>query len=155
MVWENGERCPAQWSAVAGQRVESGWDLVVVPVSVVSGVAVAIVQVVDVIAVRNGDVAAALAVLVIVILVNVVLGRLALIPVALVLAVDVAIVNVVDVIAVRESDVAAAFTVGVGVFLVDGVGHDFSLVNPCVFSLFSFKCFFIRISIAGVVGVLQ
>ena len=129
MVWENGERCPAQWSAVAGQRVESEWDLVIVPVSVVGGVAVAIVQVVDVIAVRNGDVAATLAVLVIVVLVNVVLGRLALVPVALVLAVDVAIVNVVGVISVLEGDVAAAFTVGVGVLFVDGVGHDFSLVN--------------------------
>ncbi|STC77683.1 Uncharacterised protein [Corynebacterium minutissimum] len=127
----------------------------IVPVSVVSGVAVAIVQVVDVIAVRNGDVAATFAVLVIVVLVNVVLGRLALVPVALVLAVDVAIVNVVGVISVLESDVAAAFTVVVGVLFMDGVGHDFSLVNPCVFSLFSFKCFFIRISIVGVVGVLQ
>lgn len=129
MVWENGERCPAQWSAVAGQRVESEWDLVIVPVSVVSRVAVAIVQVVDMIAVRNGDVAAALAVLVIVVLVNVVLRRFALVPVALVLAVDVAIVNVVGVISVLECDVAAAFTVGVGVLFVDGVGHDFSFMN--------------------------
>lgn len=136
MVWENGERCPAQWSAVAGQRVESEWDLVIVPVSVVSRVAVAIVQVVDMIAVRNGDVAAALAVLVIVVLVNVVLGRFALVPVALVLAVDVAIVNVVGVISVLECDVAAAFTVGVGVLFVDGVGHDFSFMNVGFQSIF-------------------
>lgn len=126
-----------------------------IPVAIMRCVAVAIVQVVHVIAVWDGDVTAALAVHVIVVLVNVVLGRLALVPVALVLAVDVAIVNVVGVISVLESDVAAAFTVGVDVLFMDGVGHDFSLVNSVVFSLFSFKRFFIRVSIVGVVGVLQ
>lgn len=98
-----------------------------VPVTIVGGVAVAIVQVVHVIAVWDGDVTAALAVHVIVVLVDVVLGRLALIPVALVLTVDVTVVQVVSVIVVREGNVAAAFAVGVRVLVVDGVGHDSSL----------------------------
>ena len=100
-----------------------------VPVTVVGCVAVAIVQVVHVIAVRDGDVTAALAVHVIVVLVNVVLGRLALVPVALVLTVDVTVVQVVSVIVVGEGNVAAALAVGVRVLVVDGVGHDSSSKN--------------------------
>ncbi|OFS38820.1 hypothetical protein HMPREF3147_04500 [Corynebacterium sp. HMSC05D03] len=98
-----------------------------IPVAIMRCVAVAIVQVVHVIAVRECDVAAAFAVLVVVALVNGVLGCLALVPVAFMLAVDVAIVQVVHVIAVRECDVATAFAVGVRVLVVNGVGHDSSL----------------------------
>ena len=96
----------------------------IVPVSLVRGMAVAIVQVVNVIAVWNGNVAAALAVLVVMILVDVVLGGFALVPVAFVLAVDVAIVDEVGVVLVWESNVAAAFAVGVLVFSVGSVSHN-------------------------------
>ena len=98
-----------------------------IPVAVMCRVAVAIVQVVHVVAMRNSDVPATLAVLVFVGIVNGVLGCLALVPVALMLAMNVAVVYVVSVIAVRESDVAAAFAVDVGVLVMDGVGHGFSL----------------------------
>lgn len=98
-----------------------------IPVAIMCSVAVAIVQVVYVIAMRDSYVAAAFAVLVVVVLVNGVLGCLAFVPVAFMLAVDVAIVDVVGVIAVRECDVAAAFAVGVCVLVVNGVGHDSSL----------------------------
>lgn len=94
----------------------------VIPVALVCSVAVAIVQVVNVIAVRDGNVAAALAMLVIVASVLMVLGGLALVPVTLVLTVDVAVVEVVGVILVRESYVAAPCAVDVGVLFVDGMG---------------------------------
>lgn len=88
-------------------------------------VAVAIVDVVDVVAVGDGDVAAALAVDVAsVVLSGDVLGGLALVPVTLVQAVDVALVDVVGVVAVLESNVAAVSAVGVGVSFVNCVGHD-------------------------------
>lgn len=70
------------------------YRLVVVPVALVCSVAVAIVQVINMIAVRDGNVAAALAMLVIVASVLMVLGGLALVPVALVLTVDVPLVEV-------------------------------------------------------------
>ena len=101
----------------------------VIPVTFVGGVAVAIVQVVNMIAVRDGNVAAALAMLVIVVSVLMVLGGLALVPVALVLTVDVALVEVVGVILVRESNVAAACAVDVGVLFVDGVGAHGKLLQ--------------------------
>ena len=109
----------------------------IVPVSLVRGMAVAIVQVVNVIAVWNGNVAAALAVLVVMILVDVVLGGFALVPVAFVLAVDVAIVGVVGVVAVLEGNVAATFAVGVGMLVMNGVAHGFSLGSmECFQSVF-------------------
>ena len=101
----------------------------VVPVALMGGVAVTVVKVVHVIAVGDGNVAAALAMLVSVILMNVVLGGLALVPVSLVLAVDVAVVSEVGVIVVREGDVAAALAVSVGVLVMNGVGHGNSLVS--------------------------
>ena len=66
MVWENGESCPALSAEqrVSGQQRSAlaRGALVAVPVAVVGGVAVAVVQVVSVIVVREGNVAAALAV---------------------------------------------------------------------------------------------
>ena len=105
------------------------YRLVVVPVALVCSVAVAIVQVINVIAVRDGNVAAALAMLVIVVSVLMVLGGLAFVPVALVLTVDVALVEVVGVILVRESNVAAACAVDVGMLFVDGVGAHGKLLQ--------------------------
>jgi len=100
---------------------------VLVVVAVVGGVVFAVVDVVDVVLVRDGDVAAALAVHVVVVLAGVVaLGRAALVEVTLVGAVQVAVVGVVDVVAVRDGDVAAALAVHVvvaRVFLMGGGGH--------------------------------
>ena len=96
-----------------------------VVVVAVSGVAVAVVHVVDVIAVGDGNVAAALPVGVVAMRFSLyVIVGLALVPVAFVLAVDVAIVYEVDVIAVRESDMSAAFAVGVLVVGVGSVSHN-------------------------------
>lgn len=99
--------------------------LVLVVVIAVCGVAVAVVQVVHMVAVRDCYVAAAFTMSVVgVSLGFYVLGGLALVPVAIVLAVDVAFVEVVGVVTVREGYVAAISAVGVGVILVGGVGHD-------------------------------
>lgn len=99
--------------------------LVLVVVVTVSGVAVTVVDVVNVVAVRDSNVAAALTVGVVAVgfSLNVLVG-LALVPVAFVLAVDVAIVDEVGVVLVWESNVAAAFAVGVLVFSVGSVSHN-------------------------------
>ena len=113
----------SEWAACDGVPCGQA-TLVVVPVALMGGVAVAVVEVVHVIAVGDGNVAAALAVLVSVILMNVVLGGLALVPVAIVLTVDMTFVEVVGVVAVWEGNVAAIGAMGVGVVFVGGVGHD-------------------------------
>lgn len=96
-----------------------------VVVIAVCGVAVAVVQVVHMVAVRDCYVAAAFTMGVVgVSLGFYVLGGLALVPVAIVFAVDMAFVEVVGVVAVWEGYVAAIGAVGVGVVFVGGVGHD-------------------------------
>lgn len=100
---------------------------VVVPVALVSRVAMAVVNEVDMPFVGHGHVTAAVAVFVWVLLVDLMRGRLALVHVALVHSMDVAVVHIVDVVAVRESDVTAAVAVdvrmvGVGAVL-DCRGH--------------------------------
>lgn len=91
--------------------------------TVVRGVAVAVVHVVDVVAVRDGNVAAALAVIVLVAVVRDMLGGLTLVDVAVMRTMNVAVVGVVDVVAVRDRDMAAALTVLVVVVFVNGVRH--------------------------------
>lgn len=93
---------------------------VVVPVALVGGVPVPVVNVVGVVAVRDGDVAAPGTVLVGVTLMGRVCVGAALVDVAPVSAVDVPVVGVVGVVAVREGDVAAtlAMDVLVGVMRV-------------------------------------
>jgi hypothetical protein len=90
----------------------------------VRGVAMALVQVVDVVAVLDLAVAAALAVPVLVAsLMADMAGGLALVPVVFVLAVQMAVVRVVDVVPVGYRVVAAGRAVAVvvrGVFPVDG-----------------------------------
>jgi hypothetical protein len=91
--------------------------------AVVRGVQVAVVNVVDVVAVRHGDMPATLAVGVFVGAVIGVICRLALVVVARVGAVQVAVVGVVDVVAMRHGDVPATLAVGVlvaGVFFMGG-----------------------------------
>ena len=92
-----------------------------VPVAVVGGVAVPVVDVVGVALVRDGDMPALRAVLVLVPLMRCVLGGAAFVHMILVNAVDVAVVCVVGVVAVQKRDVAAAFAVGVRVIGVRGV----------------------------------
>jgi hypothetical protein len=94
----------------------------------VGGVPVTVVHVVGVILVRDGDVAAAGRMLVLVAPVLGVAGRLALVRVVFVHAVKVAVVGVVGVLLVRDGYVPAALAVGVSVAGVlvmrGGVGHD-------------------------------
>jgi hypothetical protein len=91
---------------------------VVVVVTVVRGVAMSIVDVIDVVAVRDGDVSTTFTVCVVVSFVGIVLGGLALVPVTLVVPVHVSVVDIVDVVAVRDRHVSASLTVGMGVRFV-------------------------------------
>ena len=100
-------------------------SLVLVVVIAVGGVAVTVMQVVHVVAVRDRYVAAAFTMGVVGVCLGFnVLGGLALIPVAIMLTVNVALVEVVGVVTVREGNVAAVGAMGVGVVFVGGVGHD-------------------------------
>ncbi len=108
-----------------------------VVVIVVDRVPATVVDVVDVVAVRDGHVAAALAVLVSVGLVYGVLAAgLAFVEVSVVGLVQVPVVDIVDVIGVRDGHVAAALTVGVGVTFMLYVccGHRLilALVHVCI-----------------------
>ncbi|GAA4474723.1 hypothetical protein GCM10023094_10920 [Rhodococcus olei] len=97
-----------------------------VVVAVVRGVPVTVVDVVDVVAVRDGHVAAALTVPMFVLAVHGVPGRLALVDVVAVDAVQVSVVDVVGVVTVRNRDVTAAGPVDVvvlGVRMVLGCRH--------------------------------
>jgi hypothetical protein len=104
------------------------WVSVLVVVVVVGGVPMAVVDVVDVVLVRNRDVAAAFTVRVLVRLVGGVPRRLALVVVAVVRTVQVAVVGVVDVVAMRDGDVAAAVAVCVAVGYVFRVGSGHLLI---------------------------
>ena len=88
--------------------------LVVVPV--VRGVAMSVVDVIDVITVRHRDMPAALAVHVVVGRVFGMTRRLALVEMSVVGAVQMSVVNVVDVVTVRYRDVPAVGPVDVRVF---------------------------------------
>ena len=103
------------------------WSIgsVVVPVAVVLRVPVAVVHVVDVVAVGDRRVPAVRPVPVLVALVRDVGAGLALVPVPVVLGVQMPVVRVVDVVPVRHRLVAAGRAVGVlvdGVLLMEG-GH--------------------------------
>ncbi len=90
-----------------------------VPVAVVGRVAVAVVRVVDVIAVGDRHVAAAVGVLVRMLPMGLVILGFALVHMVVVKRVKVAVVRVVDVIAVGNGNVAAAGTMGMGMVCVD------------------------------------
>ena len=85
----------------------------VVPVALVSSVAMPVVEVVDVVVVGNGDVPATRTVRVIMILVARVTLGLALVVVPVVFSMQMSVVDVVDVIAIGYGDVAAALAVDV------------------------------------------
>jgi hypothetical protein len=100
---------------------------VLVVMVAVSGVSTAIVDVVDMVAMRDRHMPAAIAVDVGVVRVNLVLaGRLAFVVVIVMPSMQVTVVQIIDVVTVRDRYVAAAFAVGVrviSVFLVDCLGH--------------------------------
>jgi hypothetical protein len=85
----------------------------VVPMALVSSVAMPVVEVVDVVVVGEGDVPATRTVSVIMILVERVTLGLALVVVPVVLSVQMSVVDIVDVITMRDGDVAAALAVDV------------------------------------------
>lgn len=87
-------------------------------------VAVAIVNVINVVVVRNCYVTATWAMLMLMVGVGVMLGGFTLIPVAVMFAVQVAVVNIVNMVAVRNCHMATVRAVLVGVVLVNYVGHD-------------------------------
>jgi hypothetical protein len=94
---------------------------VVVPVPVVDGVTVTVVDVVGVILVRDGDMSAPLTVLMVVTFVGGMAAGGAFVDVVAVDPVNVAVVGVVGVVAVRDGHVSAALAVGVYVVLVRAV----------------------------------
>jgi hypothetical protein len=99
---------------------------VLVDVVTVQGVPVAVVHVVDVVAVRHRDMPAVLAVSVLVTAVFRVVGLFTLVEVALVRPVQVAVVGIVHMVDVRDGDVAAALAMDVVVTGVLNVSrrHD-------------------------------
>lgn len=102
-----------------------------------SSVPTSIVDVVNVIAVRDGNVAAAIAVNVIMMFMNGMTGRLTLVVMAAVLPMNMTIVQIIDVAIVRYRHVAASISMYVvmpEVFLMKGVRHGShrpSLLMPC------------------------
>ena len=99
----------------------------VVPVPVVGGVAVPVVQVVGVIVVWHGHVTALRPVVMVMSFMGRMLRVPAFVHVVIVDAVDMAVVRVIGVIAVRELEVAASLAVGVRVIgvrsVLNGIWH--------------------------------
>jgi hypothetical protein len=113
---------------------------VLVVVLAVRGVPAPVVDVVDMVPVRHGDMTAAVTVDVVVILMHGVARRFAFVVVAVVLSVQVTVVHVVNMVAVRDRDVAASFTMDVVVINVLAVGcggHLFLAAVPSEFRLVS------------------
>jgi hypothetical protein len=100
----------------------SAWGSVFVVVLGVSRVPTTVVHVVDMIPVRDGDMAAPLTVDMLMLLVHRVAGWLAFVVVIPVLPMKVAVVREVDVVPVGNGDMAASFAVHMIMFDVGGVG---------------------------------
>jgi hypothetical protein len=96
---------------------------VLVPVTGVSCVSVSVVEIVDVVTVRNGDMPTAFAVRVSFVSFRLGVARLALIPVVIVPVVHVPVMEVVDMVLVGDRCVSAVRAVGVLVISVAGAGH--------------------------------
>jgi hypothetical protein len=98
---------------------------VFVVVALMGGVTTTIVDVVHMVAVRDGDMPTPLTVGVVMPIMNAVLAGLALVVVATVGFVEVSVVDIVDMVAVRDGDVPTPLTMGVVVANVLGVrrGH--------------------------------
>jgi hypothetical protein len=98
---------------------------VVIPVAVVDRVAMSIVDIVHMVPMRDGDVAAVGPVAVLMPLVDRMLNSSALVHVVFVYAMDVVVVDIVDMVPMRERDVSTSLTVDVrmvGVTAVLGCG---------------------------------
>jgi hypothetical protein len=96
---------------------------------VVSSVSAPVVQIVDVISVRDGHVPAALTVDMVVILVHGVAGRFAFVVVIVMPSMKVTVVHIVHMVAMRDRDVPASLTVDVvmvDVFAVSCTGHGYA-----------------------------
>ncbi|QRP09782.1 hypothetical protein I6J22_05800 [Corynebacterium kroppenstedtii] len=104
-----------------------------IPVVFMLVVEVTVMQVVNVVTVRDGNVAATRTVLVRVVLVDRVSFSGAFVPVVLVLVVEVTVVYIVDVVTVRDGNVAATRTMLVGVILVNDVLSSHSAQPSCAF----------------------
>jgi hypothetical protein len=102
---------------------------VLVVVVVVTRVSAAVVDVVDMVAMRNRHVATAIAVHMVVLRMHLMLARrLAFVVVIVVPSMEVTVVHIVDVITVRDGDMSAAFAVDVrvtDVFAVNCLSHRF------------------------------
>jgi hypothetical protein len=94
---------------------------VFVVVTLVGGVTTTVVDVVDVVTMRDSNMAATLAVRVVMLRVDGVLAGLTLVVVAVVGPVQVSVVDIVDVVAVRDGDMPTSLAVGVFVSGVLGV----------------------------------
>lgn len=106
--------------------------------TVVVRMTVAVVDVVDMVAVRYGYVSAPHIVAVTVVLVHGVRGRLALVGVAVVVAMEVAVVHVVDMVGMGHGHMAAAGAVLMGVLGVLGVGgsrHDVAILFALILAV--------------------
>lgn len=100
----------------------SGCESVFVPVIAVAGVKMSVVQIVDVVTVRDRNVSAVGSVLVVVMTVCDAGSVGALVPMVVVLVMTMTIVDVVDVIVVRDRDVSAIGAMDVRVHLVAPIG---------------------------------
>ena len=128
-----------------GRAVYPDRRLVLVVVVTVGSVAVAVMQVVHVVAVRNCNVAAAFAMGVIGVGLSFnVLSGFTLVPVAVMFTVDMTVVQEVGVVTVWERYVAAVGSVSVVVVFVDGVCYDDSpfLVGGSNFHYVFIKAYF-------------
>ena len=98
---------------------------VFVVVTLMGGVTTAVVDIVDVVAVRDGDMAATITVHMVMPLMDGVLAGLAIVIVAVVRLVQVSVVDVVDVVAVWDGNMPTPLAVGVLMANVFGVpsGH--------------------------------
>jgi hypothetical protein len=101
---------------------------VLVVVTLMGGVTTTVVDVVDVVAVRDRDMAATLAMDVVMLRVGNVLAGLALVVVAVVGSVQMSVVDIVDVVAVRDGDMATSLAVCV--FVSDVLGVRSSHFGP-------------------------
>ncbi|MBV9350247.1 MAG: hypothetical protein JOZ23_01740 [Mycobacterium sp.] len=103
--------------------------LVLVVVFAVSRVSAPLVQIVDMIPVRDGHMSAAVTVDMVMVLMHRVAGRFAFVVVIVMPSMKVTVVHIVHMVTVRDRDVPAAFTVDVimiAVLAVSCTGHRFA-----------------------------
>lgn len=118
--------CPLAWLTLARPRQRL---LVLVVVVAVSRVSASVVDIVDMVAVRDRHVATAITVNMVVLGMHLMLaGGLAFVVVIVVPSMQVTVVQIVDVITVRDGNMSAALAMDVSVidvFVVNGIGHRF------------------------------